>query len=615
MVRKGGILVLLLGLFLVWSPALVGQTTDSQLAAHYYQNGEFDKAALYYKRLYDKDKNTLNYNYYLRCLVELKDYETAKKLIRGHQKVDVLSAKAKVDYGVILKLQNKTKQANKEYDKIIKNLPPNYEQVNQHAAAFSAAGEYDYALKAYQRGRVMLKNYYPFNIEVASVYGKLGQYDKMVDEYLDLLELHNGYLQTVQNAINNNIDLSSESEQGQILKARLVKKINQSPNNYLFPEMLIWLYQQEGNWKGALIQTKALDKRLERDGRRVYYLAEVLLNNQAYDEAAEACDYVLDYGMDGQFYIEARILGLETRYEKITRSGNYSSEDVDHLIDDYEEALFELGVNAATASLLREKGYIQAFYQHQLDSALNTFEAVLEIPGINEVFRASTKLDYGDALLAAGYIWDASIQYGQVDKAYKFDRLGEQAKFKGAKVHFYTGNFSLAKAQLDILKGATSKLIANDAMHLSILITDNSTVDTSTVPLKLYADADLLVVQNRFPQAELKLDSINKQFPGHALADEILMLRYDMAIQQRDYETAAGYLEEVMNRFSWDILADKATFLLAELNQNQFDKPERAKELYQKILTDFPDSLFVTEARKRFRALRGISSINLVSEV
>ena len=64
------------------------------------------------------------------------------------------------------------------------------------------------------------------------------------------------------------------------------------------------------------------------------------------------------------------------------------------------------------------------------------------------------------------------------------------------------------RGQLDILKAATSKLIANDAMELSLLISDNIEEDSLTTPLQMYARADLLEFRNLDNDALAVLDSV-----------------------------------------------------------------------------------------------------------
>jgi len=156
-----------------------------------------------------------------------------------------------------------------------------------------------------------------------------------------------------------------------------------------------------------------------------------------------------------------------------------------------------------------------------------------------------------------------------------------------------------------VLKGATSKLISNDAMDLSLLISDALAIDSGEAPLILFAHADLLVFQNKDDEAITTLDSIKTHYPNHALSDDVLFRKAQIAFKHGKYSEAATYYENIINDYGNDIIADDALFKLAELNENQFKNTEKAKELYQQLIEKYPGSLYVVEARKRFRKLRG----------
>src|SRR5262249_39209495 len=160
-------------------------------------------------------------------------------------------------------------------------------------------------------------------------------------------------------------------------------------------------------------------------------------------------------------------------------------------------------------------------------------------------------LQMGDYYLIAGKMWDASLTYSQVDKEFKQDFMGEDARFRNAKLAYYRGDFDWAQRQLTILKSATSELIANDALYLSVLITEN-VEDSNLVPLQRFAYADLLLFQNKDKEAETLLDSLTKAYPKHPLNDDILMLRANIAIKHRNYEKALGYLETIHKQYGED---------------------------------------------------------------
>ncbi|RMG77297.1 MAG: hypothetical protein D6707_11290 [Bacteroidetes bacterium] len=295
---------------------------------------------------------------------------------------------------------------------------------------------------------------------------------------------------------------------------------------------------------------------------------------------------------------------MSTLKEKILNS-QYTEQDIHKLSKKYEEKLKTEGIKNGNLPLIRDFAHLLAYYKHDLDSAILLLEKALTQQRATREELAKCKLDLGDYLLMSGNVWDAALYYAQVDKEFKFDYLGEIAKFKTAKIHFYTGSFKLAKAMLDVLKGSTSKLIANDALQLSLLISDNSTVDTTTQPLKMYARAELLLTQNKLDEAITVLDSITQLFPYHSLTDEIYFIKYKAAVKRRNYREAEEYLNKIITEFPDDILTDDALFTLAELYENQLNNPEKAKETYKKLIFEHPDSVFAIEARKRYRMLRG----------
>ncbi|MGC9354764.1 MAG: tetratricopeptide repeat protein, partial [Mariniphaga sp.] len=159
-------------------------------------------------------------------------------------------------------------------------------------------------------------------------------------------------------------------------------------------------------------------------------------------------------------------------------------------------------------------------------------------------------------------------------------------------------------AQLDVLKASTSKLTANDAMELSMLIGNNLSLDTTAVPLQMFARADLLFFRNKEAEALATLDSIAELYPYHSLAENILFRKAKIEIDRNNFEAAAEYLREITDNFSYGLLADDALFTLAELFNYQLNEKEKAKELYRMMLTRHPGSVFTEESREKFRELR-----------
>ncbi len=579
-------------------------TTEEQLAVHYFQNGECDKAVMYYENLYNKNPSEIYYGNYLKCLVALEKYKEAEKLAKRQIKKFPDVVNYRVDLGYVFSKAGNDSDAKKQFEKIMKEIMPNSSQIISTATAFMMIGETQYALATYQRGRKILRNGYPFNFEIADIYGSLGNYELMIDELLALLDQNETYLQEVQNALNKNMVFESGSKQNQLLKTQLLKRIQQGNSN-VFAEMLIWLYIQQRDFENAFIQVKAIDKKNKEEGGRLLTLAQLCASNQNYDIAIKCYQYVIEKGDRGNFYTTAKMELLNTLNQKITTTNNYKKEELTELENLYKNTINELGKSAATLPLIKDLAYLESAYLHKTEEAIQMLDEAIAMPRTRPQLQAECKIALADVLVMTGEIWDASLLFSQVEKEYKYDQLGETAKFKNAKISYYTGDFKWAKAQLDVLKGSTSKLIANDAMQLSLLITDNTGIDTTTTPLILFANAELLSLQNQDSLALCTLDSIHKFFPGHALTDDILFQKYKIAMKKQDFEMAADFLQQITDSYSYDILGDDALFLLAQLQQFNLNNSEKAKELYEKLLVDYPASIYTVEARKRFRFLRG----------
>jgi tetratricopeptide (TPR) repeat protein len=586
-------------------PLFSQPTSDSQLALYYYQSGEFDKAAMYYEKLYDNQPSDLNYEYLLGSYTELQDFKSAEKLIKKHIKGKQNDSRFMVDLGQLYSAMGDQAGSIEAYNDAIKNMGPHQREVVNLANAFIKRRLYDQALETYEKGKKLLKGAYPFNYEMASLYGTMGEFDRMVDEYLVLLDFSEAYLQTVQNALNRFIDFEEEPDKVEQLRIKLLKQVQRAPQNDTYAELLIWLYTQKKSFNSALIQVKALDKRKNEDGHRVVKLAQMAASNNDFKTAVKCYEYVIEKDPVSPYYTSARMNLVSTRKSELDQNPASSLSDYSELENLYLETLESLGWSANTAEMIREMALLQAFRLNKPDTAITVLNETLELGNLKPITRSEIKMSLADVMLATGDVWEASLLYSQVEKDHKHDIIGHEAKFRNARISYYTGDFEWAQAQLDVLKASTSKLISNDAMELSLLITDNFALDTVREPMERFARADLLLYQGKLEDAENALDSLSSDLSFHSLEDDILFKRYEIALERKKFDKARDLLSEIISLHGTDLLGDDAIYALARMEESVFDNPERAKELYRQLLTDHSGSLFVVEARKRFRALRG----------
>jgi tetratricopeptide (TPR) repeat protein len=597
----------ILFLFILLSPFIYSQgETDQQLAQLYYSKGEFVKALGYYEKLYTADPSKFYFNRYLDCLIATDQRKDAEKLLKKQASANRFDSEYKVRLGQFYEDGDETDKAQKIYSELIDELNPDAGQIIQLYNAFKSKGRNDLALRTLEAGRKLLKETYPLHFQFAELYGAMGQTEKMIAEYLDLLDFYSSYYQTLQTVLTAQFDLSAKaSKEYDMLKNALLERVQKKPNDTVYAEMLIWLFLQRKNFNAALTQAQALDKRQGEQGLRVIDVAKICVENKDYETARKGFKYVLSLGEDKSYYYEAERALLNTRFLEVTTNRNFSPEELNQTIQEYRTTLERIGQKRSGVPLTIELSHILAFYANQSAEAIEMLTKVLAIAGLTDMQKAEIKMELGDIQVLHGDIWEASLLYMQIENTFKFEPIGNEAKYKNARIFYYDGEFDFAQSQLNVLKESTSKLIANDAMQLSLLITDNFGLDSNYQAMTWFANADLLIEQHQYSQAFALFDSIIKNFPYHSLGDEILLRKSKAMQQQGQWTEAVRYLEELLKYHREDILADDAIFQLGELYELHLNNLEKAADYYKTLLFDFKGSLYAEEARKRFRALRG----------
>ncbi len=581
------------------------QVTDQQLAQHYFDNEEYDKAYEYYERLYEMDRAKHYFNRLLICTEQTKEEKDVEKLLKkqidffpGDQEYEIQLAKH-------YEYNDKQSKADKIYESLIDKLRANSRAVINLYNAFKAQGKNDYALQTLQKGRKLLKQTYPLNFQFAEYYGSIGDTEKMMEEYLDLLDYHSSYQNSLQRILMNQIDFTEEnSPEYEILKTALLKRTQSNPGELVYAEMLTWLFVQRQNFAAAFVHVKGIDKRTKSDGRLVYNLGNTCVENKDYTTARKAFKYVVELGDRSPVYVRAYNSLLNVRFLEVTRQRDFSQEELNAALADYDAALELFGRRRTSFGLMMEKAHIQAFYANQSEGAITLLNEVLEVPGLTDMQRAEAKMLLADIHVLDGDMWEASLLYMQIDSDFKFETIGQEAKFKNSRIFYYDGEFDYAQSQLDVLKRSTTKLISNDAINLSLLITDNYGLDSNYIAMNWFAQADLLIEQHQYDAAFAKFDSIIKEYPAHSLGDEIQLKRAHAMELQGKWNNAIKELEELLEFYPDDILADDALFRLGDIYENHLMDKDTAAEYYKKILFEHKGSLYTEESRKRFRSIR-----------
>jgi tetratricopeptide (TPR) repeat protein len=421
---------------------------------------------------------------------------------------------------------------------------------------------------------------------------------------LNLVKQDEKQLRRVESVLASAMRIDVDDALRSNFRQQVLKRIQAEPNVIGYNRLLIWFFLQEKQFAGALRQSIALDRRTGNEDTQIFQLGQMALNNKMYDEAERAFNYLVNKDEESPHYIPAYVQNIHASFLRFTTGDAEAQTDGLELAGKFEHSLEMLGYSAGTLGLISDYAHLLAFYLGDTEKAISVLEEGLKIPRLKPEESGMLKTEMADIYVYAGDQWEATLLYSQVIDTNKNNTLGDAVKLKKARLGYYMGNFSWAKAQLDVLKASTSKLTANDAMKLSMLIGNNLNLDTTAVPLQMFARADLLFFRNKEAEALATLDSIAEIFPFHSLTDNILYRKAKIEIDRNNFETAAGYLQEIADNFSYGLLADDALFTLAELFNYQLDEKEKAKELYRTMLTRHPGSVFTEESREKFRELR-----------
>ncbi len=585
--------------------SVLSQDTEEQLAIQYYSSAEYEKALDIFESLYQKKPGPYYYNYILNSYIELKRFTEAEKFIKKAMKQDKNDVRILVDMGYLYKKAGNENKTINEFEEALRKVNPERNQIINLANAFLIRNEQDYAIKTYLKGRAHIKDY-TFGLEIAGIYERQLKYSDMIKEYLDLLEFNTEtYLTSIQNILQTSLNYDPEGKKNEALKMELLRRIQLNTNQTFYSEMLLWHSIQQKDFETAIIQAKAIDKRMKQNGMEVFNLGNLALSNEAYDVAVLCFEYIIQKGENNYYYTDSRINLLHAEYLKMTQSYNKDFNQLENLEHKYFAIINEYGIGQLTLPLVKDLAYIQAFFMGKTEKSKELLEAVVNRKDLRQEEIAQCKLLYADILLMTGDVWEATLLYSQVEKAFKNAPIASEAKFKNARLSYYINEFDWAKAQLDVLKASTSKLIANDALELSLLIADNIDYDSSYLPLNMYARADLLSFQNRDDKALLILDSIQTEFPAHLIIDDVLYKKAHIYLKKMAFITADSILNSIVQQYSYSILADDCLFKRAVLYETKFNNTAKAMELYQELLLNYPASLYTVEARKKYRTLRG----------
>lgn len=579
------------------------QSTDEKLAAQYFSDKDYAKAADIYEDLARKQPESVYfYENLLQCYVLIKDFKSAEKLLDKRIKKYPSQYSYQVDKAYLFHLQGLTQKRDELFKDLTELKTYSSDDIDILANGFLKRRFFEQAIQTYVNARNRLNDKSLFAYNLSELYFQSGKINEATEELVSMAGIYEYMLDEIKNRL---IMAYKNNENYKMLSSVLLVRLQKEPDNLSYNDMLVWSFTQQRDWNGAFIQTKAIDKRLKEEGKRVMELSSILITNEVYDMAVKCFEYVKLLGQDKRYYFQAQQGILTCGMLRVRTENGGAPEQLKSLEFEFLNYLNVNGYNWQTAEQMKDLAELYIYYIHLPQKGIEQLNKAISMPGINSKLMAQCKLNLGDAMLITGDPWEADLLYKQVEKLFTNDAIGQEARYRYARLCYFRGDFEWAQTQLDVLKGATTQLISNNAMRLWLIIQDNLGLDSTDEALKLYANAELLIFQNKPDDALKILESIPELFPGHTLTDEIYFAKALIYEQKSDYLMAEQLYLRISKDFSFDILSDNALINLAHLYEFKLNDTAKAKKIYEMIVLNYTGSLFIAEARKRFRILRG----------
>ncbi len=572
---------------------------NEQLAQNYFDKGDFEKAKLSYEELFkNQPYSGLYFQRIIECEQQLQHFDIAEKKIQERMKV-MQQTNLLVELGYNYQLKKDDANAKKYYEESLNVIRKNPNEVYNIASAFEKKSLIDYALKAYELA-LTLEPKFNFNYAMGLLYGQMGNTDMMIEKFLTEAYTNPQNNVMIQNQLTRFMTEDADVTFNESLRKALILRTQKSQDVY-WNDYLSWFYVQQKEYGKAFIQQKAIYKRNPETFFNIVNLAQLAIEEGDQETAKEIFLFVLDNTKDLDLLIQSHTYLMQMRIDTATEK-EYAAVDAE-----MDLLLKEFGISPYSLSLQIQQAHFKTFYLKNSEAGKAILKAALTLP-LNEYQKADVKMELADILLFEEKFNQALIYYSQIESDLKNAVTGHEASLKAAKTSYFKTDFQWAQKQFKELKSASTQLIANDALEYFLLINDNTVADSTQTALKQFAHADYLLYQNKNQEALTKFQAILKSFKGQEI-EAVTMYRLGKIYEKTgDSVAALSQYQTIIDKHKDGIYIDEAYYFAAEIYSKSNDI-EKAKSYYEQIIFHHEDSIYYTDARKKFRQLRGDTTL------
>lgn len=592
-------IVLLLGFFFIFYQ-IQAQNIDKQkysLAQSYEKSGDIKNASRLYKELYDKNPNSeeifqaIVRTYSAQNLFsDLKIIVEAK--VKSKPSISVLCL-----YAELLWRSGNNINADKAWNDAISNYPDTPDKFIFVASSQEKMRQLDKAISTLINGRKAGKEETLFSNELSRLYIATGNYQDGLNEVLSYFNL----TKDLPYAQGQVYALISNKQASEYLNTRLKEEARNQSENILIQNLYSFYLRTTKKFEEALEITKRIDDLKKAQGREILYFADLSRNDGEYDIALKAYAIIIDEIKANQLLATALYGYARTLEHKLHSKNKLTKDEIGQIIDRYNSIIEKYPNQSISADSRYRIALIAKEFLNDLPLATKELqELILKYP--NTPVTAAANNELANIYIILDELDDAEKIYRKIILNFKkiSPKDYEIAEYKIAEIAYYKGDIDTALAQFKEISARSGSDEANNALEKISLIEQNKQL---TQALKTYANAELKEIQKNFSEALKLYKETSGLADGENLAELCFMRSAKIEFNNAHFIQTKEILSKLFEKYPRTIYGDQAYLLIGNSFISESNK-DAAIKAFNDLLTNYPRSIYLQEARDKIRILR-----------
>ena len=580
------------------------EANQYMLAENYEQAGNHAKAIEIIENLFQKNPNNPNYfNKLYNLYLTTKKYETAIRIIELRLSSNSEDATLYGMLGSVYYLMGEIKSAKEKWEIPIKKTPQNpfiYRMMANYAIERRA---FEIAIEYLLNGKSKSNDPTIFTMDLGELFLITMQYESAMKEYCEMLIVNPSMYPVVESKIFSFINKPD------VLQNAIKIVSNYQSKGIVFKNLLARLFTESKQYSKAFELYKEVEKTQSTGGQQLLNYANFLINENEFDIAKKVFEYTYSVSENSSIKSSAK-LGQAKSLDALLWNNFNKQNDIwktfyqplflselqtNNVISAYEEVIKIFKYSDVAVEALYSIGKIKLYINNEVQKAEEVFDEIIKNFPTSR-FYAKSLYEIAMIKLFSDNTRDAKNFLKKIETVAAYsdeDKLSSY--FLLAKLYAIEGDFNSSSEYIRKITNNVKNDFTNDALEYSLLL---NVAKNDSINLIKYTQAEILVLQKKFREAQLLFDQIASNHQSFIFQPFCLIKSAEMDIALSDYNAGISKLEQIYNAKEKNIFSDKALYLKAKICEYALKDFTLAVESYQKILIEFPKSIYLDESRQ-----------------